>query len=102
MGKKKGKVSKLKKLGSKLQKAAQKIERGRASIVESHQKMQKKVRKFSEETGIGQQGAADLLGFGGGSVDGDDILGLAAFRRETPKKKEDKKKKKKKVVIEIS
>jgi len=91
--KKKGKVSKLnsklKKAASTLQKAAQKVEKGRKSLVETHQKMQKKVRKFSEETGIGQQGAADLLGFGGGSVDEDDLLGLGAFRRERQKKKKE-------------
>lgn len=59
--KKKGLGAKLKKVGAGLVSAAKKADAARAKFVEAHKKMQTGVAKWSEETGIGSQGAADLL-----------------------------------------
>lgn len=62
---------------------AKTIDRGRRKFVDGFQELQKQTREFSDTTGIGKQGAAELLG--GPSVLGDLFMG------EQPKKAQKKK-----------
>lgn len=79
MGKKR---KKKKSLGNKIISVVKKASEAKTKALAAIEKGQAKVRSFSEETGIGQVTASDLLGLG----ETGDVFGLDDYRKKRKKK----------------